>query len=111
MKFADFVNNRYETVTYEKSTLPNDRIFLGIDGELGACFTLLTWTRNFMKYAFIPKVAFHYLFTLIGLAKDPEPVMMNRVKESKQKELEAKAKKVGMLQMVQNPTSETTTPA
>lgn len=53
----------------------------------------------------VPKVIVQYVLVCARLLPEPQPVLLNMLKEQKaeaeQKDLEAKAKKVGMLEMVQ----------
>lgn len=97
MKFVEFLENRFQEVQFENES--KNAFNLLLDSEVKAIHEILTRTRELAKLALIPKVLLDYVLVSLGKRKEPEPVLLNRLKEQREKELE---KKVSTLQAVSN---------
>jgi hypothetical protein len=102
MNFVRFIENRFQEVRLSQDKLEKEKAYsVTCAAESLALTTVLNGYRTLMKWVMIPKVFGHFACVLLGLAKEPEPVILRLVEQQQRKDLEKKAKKVGMSQKLE----------
>ncbi len=88
MNFIRFLENRFQELSLENET--KIKYDLRIDSEIKAIHEVLTKTRNLTKLGLIPKVLYDYVQVSLGKKPEPKPVIVNKLQEQREKELEKK---------------------
>jgi len=106
MKIVTFIENRFQELRLAEDADSKRQAYSILrSSETLACQWILKVLRNMAQVLMVPKVIVQYVLVCARLLPEPQPVLLNMLKEQKaeaeQKDLEAKAKKVGMLEMVQ----------
>ncbi len=66
----------------------------GMQAEMAACHVLLAVARSTMKWAQVLKLIGHWFAVLAKLKPEPQPVMLNAIKEQEDKKNAAKAEPI-----------------
>lgn len=88
MNFVRFLENQYQELRWLQSCEEiNDKPFrASLDAEIKASHEILDGYRRLLKWLLIPKVLCHYLMVQLHLAKQPTPILVNKMREQKQRE-------------------------
>lgn len=95
MNLIRYIENRYQEVSAELQTMDQSGNYAWKDAHVKALYKVLSHFRWFMQWALYPKVFFDFFMVCLGLYRKPEPVLVNRAKEARDKHLAQQAKKVG----------------
>jgi hypothetical protein len=105
MNLVEFIDCKFQELRLaEQADTKANKYSILRDSETLALQAVLKAFRVVTKWVFIPKVLVHYVLAVTGAVKRPEPVLLRKLEENQkkdQKDREAKAKKIGMLEMVQ----------
>lgn len=92
MKFVKFVDNRFQEIRADQVVDEKKAEYsIARDSETLALQTLLTFLRWTLKWVYVPKVLFDYFLVELDLKKEPQAVLLNRIKADVEKEKQAKA--------------------
>jgi hypothetical protein len=83
MNFVRFLENRFQELTVENEKF-KDAFNVGIDSEIKATHDLLTTYRTVVKWVMMPKVIVDFILVKLGLKIEPQPVLLNRMKETRE---------------------------
>lgn len=87
MNFTKFIDCRFQELRLE--TEGKDEFDAVKDSELKAVHQLLTYYRSCLKWLFMPKVMMDFISVKLGIKSPPQPVLVNMIKEQKEREAEA----------------------
>lgn len=102
MNLVKFIDNRFQELRIEEQKEDTKKEYsIHRDSETLALQSILKFWRTLLKWAYIPVVWIHYASVLMKFSPEPQPVLVELLKKNQEKDLKAKAKKVGMLQSVE----------
>jgi len=91
MKFATFIDNRFQEVKYEVSFQKEDWGYDVVkDAEIKALHQLLNAYRITCKWLLMPVILVQFLGVKLGLRREPLPVLKIKMEEQKRAEKVAK---------------------
>ncbi len=110
MNFVRFLENRFQEVTLQVKEIENqtDSAFdIKADHELRAIHSVLDRYRKLVHLFYMPKVIFHFFMMKLGFEPEPQPVMVNQMKEEVEKRKKLAAEKEAMKDIVHEMTKNT----
>lgn len=84
MNLVRFIENRYQELTLENNEQHKDAFNIRIDSEIKAAHEILTAYRWAMKWVLIPKIFLDFTLMKLKLKKEPEPVILNKMKAERE---------------------------
>lgn len=105
MNLIKFIENRYQELNLENEG-HKDAFNVRIDSEMKAAHQILSSYRWIMKWVMMPKVMIDFMLVKFKLQKEPEPVMLNRMKQQKEEEMILKATVAQMVPQPENNVSQ-----
>lgn len=88
MNITRFLENRFQELKWEEGN--TDAFNVRIDSEMKATHQVLTLYRKLVMWFMIPKVLWDFCLVKLGFKEEPQPILLNKLKEQKQAEEVAK---------------------
>ena len=101
MNLVQFLENRYQELTYETK----DAFNLVKDAETKAAHSILNSYRTVLKWLLIPKLFIHYIAVKLHLTAAPEPILLRKLQEQKLAAEKAAKEKADAAQEAQSQTA------
>jgi hypothetical protein len=88
MNLVKFCENRFQELTLKEQTAKTYDCHS--DAESKAVQAILTYYREALRLAYIPKALFHFASVNLKLKPEPKPVILDKMKKDKEKAEKAK---------------------
>lgn len=103
MNLVRFIENRYQEVRYEYDVEEIKGNYLPWkDAEIKALHNVLTIYRAFMRLLLTPKIFFDFFLMKVSLRPEPIPILVNKIREKKDREDREKFEKESIAEAVKN---------
>ena len=91
MQFIVYCFNRHqEAKLREAESEMKEKIDVIADAEMKALSMARKWQTSFLKWLMIPVILFGYILVCLKLKREPRPVLLDKIKEQRSAEAEAK---------------------
>lgn len=97
MNLVKFIDNRFQELRLqEEQENLRKEYCLPRDAEVLALQWMLATYRVLFKWIMVPKVFAAFFWMKTGMGREPQPVILDKIKADQKKDFDQKAKKLGM---------------
>lgn len=97
MNLTKFIDNRFQELRVQEQKEDIRKEYcLPRDAEVLALKWVLESYRGLLKWLMVPKVFAQFVWMKTGIGREPRPVLIEQLEADRKKDLEKKAKKLGM---------------
>lgn len=101
MNLVKFVDNRFQELrVQEQEEDARKEYCLPRDAEVQALQWILSTYRTLVKWLMVPKVLFNFAWMKTGIGREPQPVLIRKMEAERQKDVNKKAQKLGMMEKI-----------